>query len=91
MNTDRKTNIKLISVIRRKAKNDHMSLSELTEKLKYGIEKKNRQRLVGDMGRGTIREEGGNPVTEVTFKPQGRSPGLKLPYPIDQSTCPHNK
>ena len=36
MNTDRKTNIKLISVIRRKAKNDHMSLSELTEKLQNG-------------------------------------------------------
>ena len=36
MNTDRTTNIKLISVIRRKAKNDHMSLSESTEKLQNG-------------------------------------------------------
>ena len=39
-----------------------------------------------DMGRGTVREERGNPVTEVTFKPQGRSPGLNSLTP---STCPH--
>ena len=39
-----------------------------------------------DMGRGTVREERGNPVTEVTFKPQGRSPGLNSLTP---STSPH--
>ena len=55
------------------------------EKYTLGLER------MEDMGRGTVREVRGNPVTEVTFKPQGRSPGLKLPYPIDQSTCPHNK
>ena len=38
------------------------------------------------MGRGTVREERGKPVTEVTFKPQGRSPGLNSLTP---STCPH--
>ena len=37
------------------------------------------------MGRGTVREERGKPVTEVTFKPQGRSPGLNSLTP---STSP---
>ena len=60
-----------------------MIILELTKKFRCKL---NRQRLIADMRRGTIREERGNPVTEVTFKPQGRSPGLNSLTP---STSPH--
>ena len=43
-----------------------------------------------DMGRGTVREERGNPVTRGISEAKPRS-RFKLPYPIDLSTCPHNE
>ena len=88
MNTDRTTNIKLISVLRRKAKNDHMSLSELTEKLQNGNKIKS-SKISGRYGVGTIREERGKPVTRGISEAKPRS-RFKLPYPIVQTTYPHN-
>ena len=59
---------------------------ELTEKFKF-VNKMVKD--MGDMGRGTIREERGNPVTRGISKAKPRS-RFKLPYPIVQTTYPHN-